>query len=87
MMPAFTKFSPKELKAIAGFLYGDEEHEPGVEKEPGFKIQAKKENNVSHLSDSNMPYSISGYSKFLDKNGYLQLASPGHIERYQYEYR
>ena len=42
MMPAFTKFSEKELKAITGFLFGDEEHEPGVEKEPGFKISGKK---------------------------------------------
>ncbi len=69
MMPAFTKFSDKELKAITGFLFGDEEHEPGVEKEPGFKIPGKKDSTVSS-------YSISGYSKFLDKKGLPAVGLP-----------
>lgn len=67
MMPAFTKFSEKELKAITGFLFGDEEHHPGVELEPGLN-PAKKTTEVS--------YSISGYSKFLDKNGLPAVRPP-----------
>jgi quinoprotein glucose dehydrogenase len=67
-MPAFTKFSEKELKAVTGFLYGDEEHEPGVEREPGLNPALKREANVS--------YSISGYSKFLDKNGLPAVRPP-----------
>ena len=68
MMPAFTKFSEKQLKAITGFLYGDEEHEPGVEKEPGINPALKKEVETS--------YSISGYSKFVDKNGLPAVRTP-----------
>jgi quinoprotein glucose dehydrogenase len=67
-MPAFTKFSEKELKAITGYLFGDEEHEPGVEKEPGLNPALKKEADVS--------YSISGYSKFVDKNGLPAVRPP-----------
>jgi quinoprotein glucose dehydrogenase len=69
MMPAFTKFSEKELKTITGFLFGDEEHEPGIDKEPGFKMSGKKDSTVSS-------YSISGYSKFLDKNGLPAVGLP-----------
>ena len=67
MMPAFVNLSEKERTAITGFLFGDEEHEPGVEKEPGIN-PAKK--------DSKVAYSISGYSKFLDKNGLPAVRPP-----------
>jgi quinoprotein glucose dehydrogenase len=67
MMPAFTKFSEKERAAITGFLFGDEKEEPGLSKEPGGNEPKK----------TNMPsYSISGYSKFLDKNGYPAVRPP-----------
>ncbi len=56
MMPAFTKFSEKERKAITGFLLGDEKEEPVKIKEPGLNSVVKKDSNVS--------YSISGYNKF-----------------------
>jgi quinoprotein glucose dehydrogenase len=68
MMPAFVKFSEKERNAVAGFLLGDEQHEPGVEKEPGINPALNKEVEVS--------YSISGYSKFLDKNGFPAVRPP-----------
>ena len=68
MMPAFPKFSDKQKKAIAGFLFGDEKQEPGVAKEPGVDKGAKKDSVVS--------YKISGYSKFLDKNGYPAMTPP-----------
>lgn len=68
MMPAFVKFSDKQKKALVGFLFGNEEHEPGVEKEPGLNPALKKDAEVS--------YSISGYSKFLDKNGLPGVRPP-----------
>ena len=68
MMPAFTKFSEKERTALTGFLFGDEKEEPGLTKEPGLKTVSKNEAKVS--------YSISGYSKFLDKNGLPAVRPP-----------
>lgn len=68
MMPAFPKFNEKELKSLTGFLFGDEEKEPGLAKEPGLNTPSKKEDKVS--------YSISGYSKFLDKKGLPAVGLP-----------
>lgn len=68
MMPAFVKFSEKERKALVGFLFGDEKEEPGLAKEPGLKYVAKKEIKAA--------YSISGYSKFLDKDGFPAMRPP-----------
>jgi quinoprotein glucose dehydrogenase len=67
MMPAFVKFNEKQRDAIVGYLMGDQKHEPGAQKEPGIN-PAKKDTNVS--------YSISGYSKFLDKNGLPAVRPP-----------
>lgn len=61
MMPAFPKFSEKERESLVGFLFGNERAQPAVDKEPGLKAVAKQ--------DSATSYSISGYSKFIDKNG------------------
>jgi quinoprotein glucose dehydrogenase len=61
MMPAFPKFSEKQRRAITAFLFGDEKAEPGLAKEPDGSSQTKK--------DTTVRWKISGYSKFLDKNG------------------
>jgi quinoprotein glucose dehydrogenase len=68
MMPAFPKFSEKQRRAIAGFLFGDEKAEPGLAKEPDGSKQTKK--------DTTVRWKISGYSKFLDKNGYPAMSPP-----------
>ncbi len=68
MMPAFTKFSEKQQKAIVGFLFGDEQEQPGLNKEPGLTSKEKADRAVS--------YSISGYSKFLDSNGLPAMRPP-----------
>lgn len=68
MMPAFPKFSDKQKKAIAGFLFGDEKQVPGLAKEPDLDKGVK--------SDTVVSYKISGYSKFLDKNGYPAMTPP-----------
>ena len=65
MMPAFSKFSDKEKKSLVGFLFGDEKIEAGTSKEPGLDNK-----------DSKVSYQISGYSKFLDKNGMPGVRPP-----------
>lgn len=68
MMPGFPKLTQKDKDAVVGFLFGKEEAEPGLVKEPG--LTPKK-------SDPEKPnYQISGYSKFLDKNGYPAVRPP-----------
>ncbi|MEJ7770123.1 MAG: c-type cytochrome, partial [Chitinophagaceae bacterium] len=67
MMPAFANFSEGDTKAVVAFLLGEEKQEPGLSKEP----QITKPANAKKLS-----YKISGYSKFLDKNGYPAIRPP-----------
>lgn len=66
MMPAFPKFTSDQKKALVAFLFGDEKASP-VPKEPGLN-DAKNNKEVS--------YTISGYSKFLDKNGMPAIRPP-----------
>lgn len=67
MMPAFKKLNEQEKKLLVAFLYGDkvtpkeDKKEPGLENAKGPK---KKE------------YKISGYTKFLDKDGYPAIRPP-----------
>jgi quinoprotein glucose dehydrogenase len=69
MMPAFTRFSAEEKKALVAFLFGTERVEAGITKlkEPG--LDNKK-------GSPQVPYRISGYTKFLDKNGYPAVKPP-----------
>lgn len=66
MMPAFSKLSEDEKKALVGFLFGEEKPQPEIPREPGL---GKDENEE-------MPYQISGYTKFLDSNGYPAVRPP-----------
>jgi quinoprotein glucose dehydrogenase len=68
MMPSFTKLSDKEKLSLIGYLSGKEQAEPGLLKEP----TAKKKAGPSAAKS----YEISGYSKFLDKNGYPAVRPP-----------
>jgi quinoprotein glucose dehydrogenase len=69
MMPAFTKLSEGERQALVSFLFGTEKLSPGITqiKEPG--LENKKDM-------AREPYRISGYTKFLDKNGYPAVRPP-----------
>jgi quinoprotein glucose dehydrogenase len=69
MMPAFTRLSEGEQKALVSFLFGTEKVEPGITqiKEPGLE-------NKDGAAQA--PYRISGYTKFLDKNGYPAVRPP-----------
>lgn len=66
MMPAFSQLSEDEKKALVGFLFGEEEEQPEIPREPGL---GKGENEE-------VPYQISGYTKFLDSNGYPAVRPP-----------
>ncbi len=68
MMPAFPKFTEEQKKSLLGFLFGDEKAAPVSPKEPGMDNKVKMDSVVS--------YSISGYSKFLDKNGLAAISPP-----------
>ncbi len=66
MMPGFTKLSKEEKEALIGYLSGKEVERPGLVKEPGTDRKQSAKNK----------YEISGYSKFLDKNGYPAVRPP-----------
>ncbi|CAN5211362.1 hypothetical protein BH23BAC1_BH23BAC1_33170 [soil metagenome] len=67
MMPAFSQLTEEEKSSLLAFLY--EETEPTPEfKEPGL--------DMSEVKEPLVPYKISGYSKFLDKNGHPAMKPP-----------
>lgn len=67
MMPAFTAISDLQKQALVGFLYGDEESEPGITEPQDTSPKKAGEKTI---------YKISGYTKFLDKNGYPAVRPP-----------
>jgi quinoprotein glucose dehydrogenase len=66
MMPAFPKLTDKEKTALVGFLFGDEKEEPGL----------AKNSRAAHSDTGKVNYAISGYSKFLDSEGYPGIRPP-----------
>lgn len=62
MMPAFKQLNANQTKEIVAYLYGDKQ-QPA--KEPGMD-----------KAMPTLPYKISGYNKFLDKDGYPAVAPP-----------
>jgi quinoprotein glucose dehydrogenase len=64
MMPAFSTLTEKEQKDLVGFLYGDKAPPP-EKKEPGMDEK-----------DLKPTYSMSGFTKFLDKDGYPGISPP-----------
>jgi quinoprotein glucose dehydrogenase len=67
MMPAFKKLSDDDKKLLVAFLFGEKEERKEDKNEPG-----AKGTNASKKK----PYLISGYTKFLDKNGYPAVRPP-----------
>lgn len=67
MMPAFSsQLSEQQMQALVDFLYGQQGS--GAGKEPGLEVAAKELPLV--------PYQISGYSRFVDSNGYPAVSPP-----------
>jgi quinoprotein glucose dehydrogenase len=65
MMPAFTKFSEAERNAIVSFLYGD-------------KVELKEDKTevAGKPASIKKTFRISGYTKFLDIDGYPAIKPP-----------
>lgn len=70
MMPAFRAFTEAEKKSLVAFLYGDTLIVPGDKKEPG--SVAKKVD----ATDTVKHWKMSGYTKFLDSDGYPAVKPP-----------
>jgi quinoprotein glucose dehydrogenase len=66
MMPAFLQLSGEERAAIASFLLDDK----GLQKK-SFVAKAKPVDSFL-----NLPYNITGYNKFLSKEGYPAIKPP-----------
>lgn len=67
MMPAFRHLMEEERSALVAYLFG-EEKQSEAPKEPGLER--------SEEAAAIIPYQISGYNKFLDKNGYPAVKPP-----------
>ncbi len=70
MMPAFSQLSGQERQALVAFLFGDEKQEAG--------LNDTKKPAVQEVSQAKAPvkYRISGYTKFLDADGYPAVKPP-----------
>lgn len=67
MMPGFKQLSPAERQALAAYVLG----ETGRQKQPYVDSAAKQEDPWFRL-----PYTITGYNKFLTKEGYPASMPP-----------
>lgn len=80
MMPGFPKFDDKQKKSLVAFLLGEEKDEIGLAKvqaSPTTKAKTKVANKGSvNKANTSYSYRISGYSKFLDKNGLPAVSPP-----------
>ena len=78
MMPGFPKFNDKQKQALIAFLSGQERDEIGLAKVQGPANTKTKTKTAGATGNTNPAYSykISGYSKFLDKNGMPAVSPP-----------
>jgi quinoprotein glucose dehydrogenase len=65
MMPAFKALTDDEKQQIVSFLYGDK-----------FEVKEDKKEVVNRSKPKKDNYKISGYTKFLDKDGYPAVKPP-----------
>ncbi len=70
MMPAFAQINGVDKDALLAFLLEQEEKEPGAVKEPASSASTTK--SILDL----VPYTMTGYNRFLDKNGYPGIKPP-----------
>jgi len=67
MMPGFKQLSKAELEALAAFILGDASRQ----KQPFIDSAAKQDDPYFHV-----PYTITGYNKFLTREGYPATMPP-----------
>jgi quinoprotein glucose dehydrogenase len=66
-MPGFQRLTEKEKKDLVAFLYGDQEK--------GNK-SAQKQEQKEVLGEQTPDFKISGYTKFIDRDGYPAISPP-----------
>ncbi|WP_018614951.1 PQQ-binding-like beta-propeller repeat protein [Segetibacter koreensis] len=76
MMPGFGRLDDKQKQALVAFLAGEEKEEMGLTKMQSPKSKAKTPSKGNTKSTPAYSYRISGYSKFLDKNGLPAVSPP-----------
>jgi quinoprotein glucose dehydrogenase len=79
MMPAFKQITGNEKDALLAFLMDIEEKEPGAASKRQLSKEPESEKNSATSPKSildEIPYSITGYNRFLDKNGYPGIKPP-----------
>jgi len=67
MMPSFRKLTDQQMTDLMAFLFEEE----AISSPTSHRQAASPETN-----DATSPYQISGYTKFLDSNGYPAIAPP-----------
>lgn len=70
MMPSFKQIPDNERAALIDFLL----HREAPSKEPGAKVVANTSGKKSILDE--VPYTMTGYIRFLDKDGYPGIKPP-----------
>ena len=67
MMPGFQRLTEKEKKDLVAYLYGERIQTVG---------NPRPEDKKEVMGDAHLDYRISGYTKFLDKDGYPAIRPP-----------
>ncbi|UPK69992.1 PQQ-binding-like beta-propeller repeat protein [Chitinophaga filiformis] len=70
MMPSFRQIPDEERAALIDFLL----HTESTAKEPGAQVRANTSGKKSILDE--VPYTMTGYIRFLDKDGYPGIKPP-----------
>jgi quinoprotein glucose dehydrogenase len=79
MMPAFKQIADNEKKALITFLLNVESKEPGDEVKIVKPGSERKDDAVSVVATSildEIPFTMTGYNRFNDKNGYPGIKPP-----------
>ena len=75
MMPAFGQLSETEKSALLTFIMDLEEKESANIAKNGSDSIQKKTNKTNRIL-STVPYTMTGYNRFLDRNGYPGITPP-----------
>lgn len=77
-MPAFKQITGTEKDALLAFLMDIEEKEPGAAMSKRSKEPESETNSLTPKKSilDEIPYTMTGYNRFLDKNGYPGIKPP-----------
>ena len=75
MMPAFKQATADEKEALAAFLLNKPEKEPASSGAQAKEPESKKQSLTKTILDE-VPYTMTGYNRFLDADGYPGIKPP-----------